>query len=658
MNDDSELEAGEVREDSPPIGTWTQHDGTEETPNDESTSLQAKQEPTPPSTIITSSDQVQPDESLQVTENINKSSPSPIKEDIHPSSPNKQDAQDKMDIGDSAAITEKATHEIDSKDVQDINRDEIPMDKESCLVNGDASITATNLPQMPIQQHNFEQTQELSISNACASSPDEVIASKSETLEPSPSIHNQLDEVAESSELLNEHKVTTLCEMDTSTNEQSTSETVHQLLPALEANQEPAKTSSPTTNPPNNATEQEASKTNGPKAAVNSLASILNDYSEGPGDSEYVKEETIIESTIPVMRETLISPIVNPPDITPTNPTTLHRPISPMNKAVSNSVTDLTQNGSSSRSHPITPKLKDLQNQTNGKKRHANHDTEERRTPRKSDLAESTPEHLPTKKSRQNALASASSSVLPSPSANGRDLIGTSSPSGKRESRVDRTDVDVNSKVKGPKNKLRKKNASVIEGDSLEDEKKKREAVFQMIEHEKEFALLKEKLFNEKITGLLKEIESIHEEMHPDYVEQAAKAEALRKCKVISCERLRDYQIENVRNHFLAEKVFFDTEFEQEKKNLKERFIIMLQDKQRKFEEERNAMMFSQDSRSIHRSLRRRTQETVPAQTHTVRRRHTQPAVVYSIKDSEQLEDMALIQKVSLSLFKINPPNF
>eukprot|EP00002_Diphylleia_rotans_P002657 TRINITY_DN11686_c0_g1_i1.p1 TRINITY_DN11686_c0_g1~~TRINITY_DN11686_c0_g1_i1.p1 ORF type:complete len:403 (-),score=113.88 TRINITY_DN11686_c0_g1_i1:332-1459(-) len=203
------------------------------------------------------------------------------------------------------------------------------------------------------------------------------------------------------------------------------------------------------------------------------------------------------------------------------------------------------------------------------------------------------------------------------------------------------------SKAKLSKARPRRKMGTGVE-DLADDEQRRKDIPGGMSDCEKEFTSLKEKLFDEQILGVTREIDAVSDETHPEFLEELQKLSSIRRNKLLLAERLRDYQVENIMNHYRAERAFYDTECENEKKQLKERLLLIYHEKVRRLEEEKASLVLCEgvDAKSILRSLRRRNQDGVPIQPYVTRKKHYFPPLPTPLRESEQAEDLMLLQKM------------
>lgn len=206
------------------------------------------------------------------------------------------------------------------------------------------------------------------------------------------------------------------------------------------------------------------------------------------------------------------------------------------------------------------------------------------------------------------------------------------------------------------------------------EEKRRRECLGNMEKIEKEFAELKEKFFAEKLETLKKEYELIKGGVHQGYLKKVQELEQVRENKIWSAEKWKEYQIKNIENIFESEKKQAEDEFKLEKRNLKDRMLTVALEKRKKLVEEKLNLILTDKYSS--RNLRKRSSnilETVPTiviptpasvapanngsttptngtsgnpdSPNFSRRRLNPPQINYTLKDSEILEDLALIQK-------------
>eukprot|EP00128_Syssomonas_multiformis_P005625 Colp12_sorted_trinity150504_noHs@20755 len=188
------------------------------------------------------------------------------------------------------------------------------------------------------------------------------------------------------------------------------------------------------------------------------------------------------------------------------------------------------------------------------------------------------------------------------------------------------------------------------DSDSNED-KKRKEAVDRMSKIEKEFADLKDRLYQDQLSAISREIEQIKSGAHTELLQQIELLEQRRNDRIRIAELYRKYQLENINNQISSEKKEAENEYQMRKEEVADMLLQSVLDKKRKIEEDRNNNDLTTDfvietrTQGVKRNLRNRKGE--PAQPE--KRRKVQavvgPSLVYALKESEVLEDIALIRK-------------
>lgn len=178
-------------------------------------------------------------------------------------------------------------------------------------------------------------------------------------------------------------------------------------------------------------------------------------------------------------------------------------------------------------------------------------------------------------------------------------------------------------------------------------EKHRLECLDNLEKIEKEFSDLKEKFFRDQMEALKAECEAIKLGSHEKFLEKVKELEEKKSEKLWAAQQWREYQLNNINIIYDAEKRQSEEEYKIEKRQLRDRMVHAIEDKIKKLEDEKNTMNLIDGGESrITRTLRRRGKEpardTPPA---GVKRKLNPPHINYTLKESEILEDLALIQR-------------
>ena len=171
---------------------------------------------------------------------------------------------------------------------------------------------------------------------------------------------------------------------------------------------------------------------------------------------------------------------------------------------------------------------------------------------------------------------------------------------------------------------------------------------------EDEYKDLKEKLYEDKVTALRREMLALKYGQLREFKAQLRELEKMKQEKMAAADQWRQYQLSNINAAFDAERKSADDEYRTEKENIREKMLNLLLERQRKLEEEMNQFSLKEleyaDARAVTRKLRRRAADgtTVGPAGPSVRRRLNIPTVVYQLKEAEATDDIeTLIQRCS-----------
>lgn len=178
------------------------------------------------------------------------------------------------------------------------------------------------------------------------------------------------------------------------------------------------------------------------------------------------------------------------------------------------------------------------------------------------------------------------------------------------------------------------------EMDEDECERRRNECMENLVDLERQFTLLKEQLYRERITQVDTKLGEVRVGKSEEYLIPLERLKENMKTKTEVAGILRQYRLQNIQNKFLAEEQAALQNFESEKELIWDCIHNDLQEKIRRLEEDRNNVDIHADLWLNSTGRRRRN--------HTERRRAVSvagPYIVYMLNDADILEDWALIKK-------------
>mmetsp|Transcript_10662 Transcript_10662/g.17459 ORF Transcript_10662/g.17459 Transcript_10662/m.17459 type:complete len:321 (+) Transcript_10662:128-1090(+) len=167
--------------------------------------------------------------------------------------------------------------------------------------------------------------------------------------------------------------------------------------------------------------------------------------------------------------------------------------------------------------------------------------------------------------------------------------------------------------------------------------------------------------YEEQISVLKQEIETINNGSHQEYQKQCKTLERQRDDKISAADHHRQYVIRTASSLFESEKKQAEEELEAERQNTKQRLLSGVQDRMKKIEDEKHAhaqlLEELNDNRSaMHRKLRKRTVDKIlqPAESsHPLAHTSKEPAGKFRKKELSSLPRPFFIN-YNLSLNEIN----
>ncbi|EFN86197.1 Breast cancer metastasis-suppressor 1-like protein [Harpegnathos saltator] len=178
------------------------------------------------------------------------------------------------------------------------------------------------------------------------------------------------------------------------------------------------------------------------------------------------------------------------------------------------------------------------------------------------------------------------------------------------------------------------------EMDEVECERRRHECMENLIDLERQFSLLKEQLYRERITQVDTKLGEVRVGKSEEYLIPLERLKENLKTKTEVAGILKQFRLNNILNKFYAEEQAALQNFESEKSIVWDGIHDELQDKIRRLEEDKNNVDIHADLWLNTTSRRRRN--------HTERRRAVSvagPYIVYMLNDTDILEDWAMIKK-------------
>jgi len=196
--------------------------------------------------------------------------------------------------------------------------------------------------------------------------------------------------------------------------------------------------------------------------------------------------------------------------------------------------------------------------------------------------------------------------------------------------------------------------SSDVDSDGDVSETRRREALEHMARIEKEFAELKDRLYQEKMFGLNKEIELVTSGTHHDFVDHMNNLEKKQAEKLRVAKLWRDYQLECIENIYKAEREHAENDHLNEQQSLREQMLSTLQEKVKRLEEEKNSMEIT----TVRSDANHDAVSRGGPNTRKQRRKHLEqdnknpkkrilagPQMITALKEHEVMEDLLNIRK-------------
>eukprot|EP01114_Cavostelium_apophysatum_P013696 TRINITY_DN3377_c0_g1_i1.p1 TRINITY_DN3377_c0_g1~~TRINITY_DN3377_c0_g1_i1.p1 ORF type:complete len:225 (-),score=70.61 TRINITY_DN3377_c0_g1_i1:26-700(-) len=190
------------------------------------------------------------------------------------------------------------------------------------------------------------------------------------------------------------------------------------------------------------------------------------------------------------------------------------------------------------------------------------------------------------------------------------------------------------------------------------EEGKRKEAMGNMEMIEKEFAVIKENFFAEKMEALDKEYEAIEQGTHQGFLRKLKELGELKEHRIWAAQMMKESQVKNIESAFSAERQQSEVdEFASELQELKEQMLENTIDKLKRVQDEKSNLTIltpnesataSAGSSKTLASKKKRPPPKDPAlQSLSVKRKLNPPHIHYALKDAEILDDLNLIQKAT-----------
>ncbi|XP_075233523.1 breast cancer metastasis-suppressor 1-like protein isoform X1 [Lycorma delicatula] len=200
------------------------------------------------------------------------------------------------------------------------------------------------------------------------------------------------------------------------------------------------------------------------------------------------------------------------------------------------------------------------------------------------------------------------------------------------------------------------------EMDSAECERRRNACMEQMAELERQFTLIREQLYRERITQVEIKLGEVKVGKAQEYLQPLEELEENMKIRIEVAGILRQYRLTNIHNKYDAEEQAAKQNFESEKSLLWDSIKEDLEEKIKRLEEDRNSVDISADLWLCERGMnggkggrikgvnwRRGSKEVISRRKPVT---VSGPYIVYMLSDADILEDWTTIKK-ALSVCKI-----
>lgn len=191
--------------------------------------------------------------------------------------------------------------------------------------------------------------------------------------------------------------------------------------------------------------------------------------------------------------------------------------------------------------------------------------------------------------------------------------------------------------------------------DATECEKKRVEYIDDLTDLEKQFAILREQLYRERVTQIEKKLAEVKAGRAPEYLQPLEELQVNMKNRMEVSSIMRELRLSNITCKFDAEQLATEQNFESEKRLLHDSIKDGLEDKIHILEEDKTNVDFTSglwELNSNKSSRQRRKADPLDPDRRKKPVTVTGPYIVYMLQESEIVDDWTQIKK-SLTQRKI-----
>jgi len=191
--------------------------------------------------------------------------------------------------------------------------------------------------------------------------------------------------------------------------------------------------------------------------------------------------------------------------------------------------------------------------------------------------------------------------------------------------------------------------------DATECEKKRVEYIDDLTDLEKQFAILREQLYRERVTQIENKLAEVKAGRAPEYLQPLEELQINMKNRMEVSSIMRELRLSNINCKFEAEQLATDQNFESEKKLLHDSLKDDLEDKIHILEEDKNNVDFTSGLWELNTNKSSRARRKADPLDPDRRKKPvtvTGPYIVYMLQESEIVDDWTQIKK-SLTQRKI-----
>ncbi|XP_067011932.1 breast cancer metastasis-suppressor 1-like protein [Anabrus simplex] len=188
------------------------------------------------------------------------------------------------------------------------------------------------------------------------------------------------------------------------------------------------------------------------------------------------------------------------------------------------------------------------------------------------------------------------------------------------------------------------------EMDEEECERRRNECVENLVDLERQFTLLREQLYRERITQVDTKLKEVRAGRAQEWIQPLEELEENMRIRLEVATILREYRRCNIRNQFEAEELAAFQNYESEKNLLWDSIHGDLEDNIRRLEEDRNNVDINADLWLEEQNYGKKMMKRGKAYDSLASSRRkpvtvTGPYIVYMLSDSDILEDWTTIKK-------------